>query len=322
MEDYISLIDNPDFRKLTHQVDKLLSKRHGGFVAAEKCRDRSMVFYNKGRIVQAIKELHVSKIKWFANETLKGSLLATMFISKCYFDLGLIFASKYYVLAAAHISLNASKEEVKYLAPRALINAAECDYIIGAFHGFFDLSDLGLKAHFAFSRDVDQNDPKSEINRTLYHSSTIYAFAKCLAPNLLEFISERIGRWEGFEDYFKELIPEAEKTWCKKNSSELWSSIKEQMQGKPFSDFGNKRSFSFKALGIVWNFKYNNEYILTSLSEEFIAILQIFLADLTEIDLFLIPTEVDVEIKLGTEHDVGIVHIPSNKKSSWSLTGV
>jgi len=320
MEDYISLIDYPDFRKLTHQVDKLLSRRHGGFVAAEKCRDRSMAYYKKGKIIPAIKELHVAKINWFADETLRGSLLATLFTSKCYFDLGLIFASKYYSLAAAYISLNSSKDEVKYLASRALISAAECDYILGAFHGFFDLTDIGMRVHSAFSRDTDPNDPESEINRTLYHSSTIYAFAKCLAPNLLEFISKRIGTWKGLEDYFKELIPEAERTWCMKDPSEVWSNIKEQMLGKPFSDFGRERSIMFQALGIVWNLKFNNNYILTSLAEEFIAILQILLADLADVDLYLIPTTIDVKIKLGTDDDVGIVAIPSNVKSSWRLT--
>jgi len=320
MENYISLIDSSDFRKLTHQVDKLLSKRHGGFIAAEKCRDRSMAFYKKGKIIQAIKELHVSKIKWFADETLKGSLLAILFISKCYFDLGLIFASKYYALAAAYISLNSSKEEVKYLASRALISAAECDYILGAFHGFFDFTDIGLKVHSAFPRDTDSSDSESEIKRTILHSSTIYAFAKCLAPNLLEFISERIGRWKGLEDYFKELIPEAEKAWCKKDPSEVRSNIKEQMLGNPFSDFGRKRSIAFQALGIVWNFKFNNNYILTSLSEEFIAFLQVLLADLAEIDLCLLPTKIDVDIELGTEDEAGIVPIPSNVKSSWRLT--
>jgi hypothetical protein len=320
MEDYVSLADYPDFRNLSHQVDRLLSERVGGFVAAEKCRDRSMAFYKKGKIIQAIKELHVAKIKWLADETLKGALLATLFISKCYFDLGLIFASKYYALAASYISLNSSKDEVKYLASRALITAAECDYIIGAFHGFFDLTDIGLKVHSAFSKEDDPSDSESEINRILYHSSTIYAFSKCLAPNLLEDISIRIKKWKGFEDYFEKLIPVAEKTWCKKDFSEVWPKIKEQMLGRPFSDFGQKRSVEFLALGIVWNFKFNNNFILTSLAEEFIAYLQVLLADFADTDLCLLPTKIDGEIKLGTEDDVGIVVIPSNEKSRWRLT--
>jgi hypothetical protein len=42
------LENHENFTKLTQQIDELLAKRHGGFVAAGKCRDRAMVFYNRG----------------------------------------------------------------------------------------------------------------------------------------------------------------------------------------------------------------------------------------------------------------------------------
>ena len=48
--------------------------------------------------------------------------------------------------------------------------------------------------------------------------------------------------------------------------------------------------------------------------------MQVLLADLAEIDLCLLPTKIDVDIKLGTEDEAGIVPIPSNVKSSWRLT--
>lgn len=165
--------DHPDFDRLTQQIDELLSKRHGGFVAAEKCRDRAMALYRQGELLRAIKEIHKAKIKWFAEETLRGSLLATLFIPHCYLKLGLAFAAKYYALATAYVAIHSPDHDVHPLISRALINAATCDYSLGAFCGFFDLTDTGLMAFNAFSRDTNASDLENEINKTLLHASTI-----------------------------------------------------------------------------------------------------------------------------------------------------
>ena len=49
-------------------------------------------------------------------------------------------------------------------------------------------------------------------------------------------------------------------------------------------------------LGILWRVNWINDYSTTSSAEEFIAILQIILADLVDVDLCLIETEVDITI--------------------------
>jgi hypothetical protein len=101
--------ENPKYDYLTQQVDLLLSDRHGDFIAAEKCRDRAIEFYKKGKILRAINQLHQAKVKWFAEETLRGSLLSMLLISKWYLELGLSFAAKYYALAVAFITLHSPK---------------------------------------------------------------------------------------------------------------------------------------------------------------------------------------------------------------------
>ena len=40
--------DVPDFDGVTQRLDGLLSERFGGFIAAEKCRDRAIAFYKRG----------------------------------------------------------------------------------------------------------------------------------------------------------------------------------------------------------------------------------------------------------------------------------
>ena len=312
------LENHPDFSKLTQQIDELLSKRHGDFVAAEKCRDRAMVFYKRGEILRAIKEIHKSKIQWFAKETLRGSLLATIFVSSCYQKLGLAFAAKYYALATAYIAIHNSDHKVHSLISNALNMAATNDYSIGAYCGFFDLTDVNLGALDFFSKNIDISDPENEFSRSLFHTAILRTFAKRLNPDLVKLVDDRIKNWHGLEEYFDYLIPKAEKAWGEKNFSEIWTALEEQMFDRPFSDLGKIRSIQFLALGVTWRFRWENTYELTSIAEEIVAVVQILLADIADTDWFLLRTTVEVEILFGGDNELH--QIPSNELGQWRLT--
>jgi len=318
-DDIFSLSNNIKFIELTHKVDELLTKRHGGFIAAEKCRDRAMALLRKGKILRAIKEIHKARINWFAEETIRGSLLSALLVMDCYRKLCLAYAAKYYGLAIAYIALNAKDENIKKYISRGLIDGASCDYFHGAFLSYFDFTHIGL-AHFStFSKDTDPSDSTSEINISLFHASNVRMLAKRLVPGLLAFIDSRTKRWKGLEEYFDKLIPLAENTWEKKDILELWSVLEEQLIGEPFSDVGKVRELSFPASGIKWLFKWINNYNNTYLAEEFVAVLQILLADLADTDLYLLPTKVEVEIDTSDKGEISLVPIPSNTKNCWRL---
>ena len=312
------LENHPDFSKLTQQVDKLLAKRHGGFVAAEKCRDRAMVFYRRGEILRAIKEIHKAKIQWFAKETLRGSLLATIFVSSCYQELGLAFAAKYYALATAYIAIHNSDDGVQSLISKALNIAATDDYSIGAYCGFFDLTDANLRALDLFSRNLDISDPENEFSRSLFHTSILRTFAKRLSPDLIKLVDDRIKNWQGLEEYFDDLIPEAEKAWDKKSFSDIWAALEGQMYDRPFSDLGIFRSVQFLALGVTWRFKWENTFELTAIAEEIVAVLQVILADIADTDWYLLRTTVEVEICFGSDNE--LKQMPSNEMGQWRLS--
>ncbi len=72
-------------------------------------------------LTKAISLVHQSKVKWFSEETLKGSILSILLISEWYKELNLIFAAKYYALAAAFISSNSSDPKIISYMPKALI---------------------------------------------------------------------------------------------------------------------------------------------------------------------------------------------------------
>ena len=316
----LQLQNHPDFSRLTQQIDELLAKRHGGFVAAEKCRDRAMVFYKRGEILRAIKEIHKAKIQWFAKETLRGSLLATIFVSSCYKEVGLVFAAKYYALATAYIALNSSNNNVQPLISKALHLAAACDYSTGAYCGFFDLTDVSLMALNSFSKHIDTLTPEHELSDILFDASIIRTLTKRLNLDLLKLVDDRIKNWQGLENYFDDWIPEAEREWNKLDFSDIWLALEEQIYDRPFSDLGQFRSIQFNALGVTWRFRWENTYKLTSIAEEILAVVQIILADIADIDWYLLRTTVEVEIGFGKGGEFDLQEIPSNELGQWRLT--
>jgi len=111
---------NTAFEQLTQRTDGLLEKRTSGYVAADKARDRAVAFLDDHKILFAIRQLHIAKIKWFSHETLRGSVLSILLLSDCYLRLGLIYASKYYSAGAAALATSADNDELKRLIADAL----------------------------------------------------------------------------------------------------------------------------------------------------------------------------------------------------------
>lgn len=316
----LAVNQHADFHEVTKLIDGVLEERYGGFIAAEKCRDRALALYNKGELLQALNEIHIAKIKWFANETIKGSVLATRFAARCYQELGLAFAAKYYALISSYIALNSPDESISRYAPAALIDVASSDYIQGAFCGFFDFSDVGLLALRAFSREQNPPDIIGEIERTVFHSTIVRVISERLAPDFLDFVNRRISNWQGLREYFDELVPLAESEWKDITLPELWQNLEDQMLARPFSDVGKDRAVRFTALGVTWDFKWDNTYDLTPSAEEFLAVLQIMLADLANTDLCLLRTTVGVEIYSATTNKILIESIPSNELIRYKVT--
>lgn len=178
-------VDSPELELIAEDIDALLAERKGGFVAAEKSRDRAVAYSRQGKILKSIRQIHRSKINWFAEETLRGSVLSCLFLSESYGRLGLHFAAKHYALVTAYVALHASTQDVGRFIPRGLVRAAEADYAIGAWCGFFNLSDLGLRAFEVYAREEDPTE-MNEINRTLFHLSNIRKVSDDIAPGLVK----------------------------------------------------------------------------------------------------------------------------------------
>ena len=311
--------ENLKYDNLTQQVDILLEERFGGFIAAEKCRDRAIEFYKKGEIFRAIDQLHQAKIKWFSGETLRGSVFSMLLLSQWYLELKLSFAAKYYALAVAFIALHSLNSEVKSYLPRALIRAAECDYIQGSWCGFLDLTDIGLRTHVLFSKDLGETEVDEVLDRTLFHTTTLLSIIKRFDLQLFESSYKIIQNWN-IDEYLEDLLPVSEDYFKNLEILEIWETIEEQLLGRPFGDIGLTREVTWSELGVIWNVKWNNDYHATPVAEQFIAILQILLADLVNVDLCLIKTDVNILISVDEKiNEPKVKPIPSNLGRNWKV---
>jgi len=320
LTDLIYLIgSSPKYGQLSQKIDIVLSERYGNFVAAEKCRDRAIQFYNIKNILKAINQVHQSKVKWFSEETLKGSIISILQISEWYKELNLVFAAKYYSLAAAFISSNSSDPLIISYLPKALVHAAECDYLQGSWLSYLHLSDIGFRSHCVFSPDVGDLEKDEVFERILFHTTTLISITKQIDPQLFEFVMTFVARWN-IEDCLEENIIISQKYWSEKSLSEVWEILEDNLLGRPFEDVGNLREVMWSELGIIWRVKWDNDYSTTSLCEQFIAVLQILLADLAEIDLCLMKTEVNIVIVFNEVSSPNIKSKASNSIRYWEIT--
>ncbi len=317
--DLIFLIgDSPRYGNLSEQLDVLLTKRSGGFIAAQKCKDRAMKFYQNGKKLRAINQLHQSKVKWFADETLRGSILSILLISLWYREIGLNLAAKYYALAAAYISYHSQKPEIKHYLPKAISKAAEIDYLQGLWWSYLDLTELAIWSHELYS-NASTSDNDDFIELALYHASIIVALAERLDADVIESVQDRIEKWN-CNEFIEELIPIARNTWNKKEIDEIWEVLENDLYGRPFGDIGEIREVRWYELGILWIVSWSNNYETTPLAEQFIAILQIVLADLAEHDLCLMKTEVNILISITDEIEEPCINPRvSNSKRIWDI---
>ena len=310
---------NPKYDDLAQQVDVLLEERCGGFIAAEKCRDRAIEFYDNDEIFRAIDQLHQAKIKWFSGETLRGSVLSMLLLSQWYLELKLSFAAKYYALAVAFITLHSSNSEVKSYLPKALIIAAECDYIQGSWCGFLDLTDIGLRTHGLFSKDLGETEVDEVLERTLFHTATMLSIIKRFDLQLFESSYKIVQNWN-VDEYLENLLPVSDDKFKNLEILQIWETIEEELLGRPFGDIGRTRKVTWSELGVIWKVKWNNDYHTTPVAEQFIAILQILLADLVNVDLCLIKTDVNIIISVDEKiNEPKVEPIPSNLGRNWKV---
>jgi hypothetical protein len=310
----------PAYHELTRKVDVLLSKRFGSFTAAEKCRDRAIALHEAGKMLDAINQLHQSKINWFSAETIEYSLLSMLLIAQCYQRLGLLFAAKYYALAVAFIALHMQDSDVKKFIPRSLEQAAEYDYQLGAWCGMLGLTDAALMNHHFFAEEASDLSAHSYLHRVILFTVNAKVVLESISSNLVTLIDNAIEAWQ-LSEFVDDLVPLRRENWPTNDASRLWAAIERGLNGTPFNDLGERREAVWAELGVIWRVSWANDRLTTSVAEGFIAFLQILLADIVAVDLCLLKSEVSIDVSIINEIAMPPPKVsPSDVGRAWQIT--
>jgi len=312
---------SPKFPNLTDRVDQLLEARTSGFVAAEKCRDRAVELYKNGEYIHALKQLQRAKVKWYAAETLLGSLLAMLVVADCYDRLGLMYAAKYYASGVFFLCVHHDDERLKKLAPRAGFSLAGTCYRAGDWLSFLEAMQFALLAQQLYISDPFDLDKHEDAKGHLVHAAILRGITQRLAPTLVQSVDKIGNRWNAGDAWaiVRELSEDKQSPWAEQPADEIWKKIQEEAFGPPFADVGAQRAIRWKALGISWTISFDNTFELGLLAEELAATLQILQADLADTDLCLLPTTADIDLELANGTELEFTEIPDNARARWRI---
>ena len=307
-----------EWRELLDMVDEAIGERSGKHVVAARARDRAVMLLKAGRRLDALEEFHKVKIDWWSGETLRGSLLAMIFIADIYFEMRMLQASKSYALAVAYISGSRRDEELADLVPAGLLLAARADFVAGAWCSATELYELGLYAQHEFVEDGTDWEEHTALKDAVLHLGYVNACARTVDPDLADLISAttaRVGA-EEFVEVAHEVLDAKDKVF--------WESFGGTgLVARPFADLGDTRYIRFSALGTEWIVIAANDINSGREAERFAAAAQVVLAALAKEDLCLVQTQIIVRIEDGRQVQATdarrIESVPSNDGQEWVI---
>ena len=311
--------NDPTYLEITSKTDELLVRRTGGFTAAEKCRDRALAMFENENYIGAISQLHRAKIKWFAAETLRGSLLAMELLGDCYQRLGLVYPAKYYWTGVIMLAMRNDKEKYAALIVRCLARTANICYFAGEWLDFLNIAETAFIAENVHLPPEEQEPVVSDVYQ---HMVLVRGLTHQFSPEQDSSIASLIVSALGGSEEYKTLLPNAADDYnaiLKSNTDEIWSLIQNQLAGRPLCDAGEERSISFRALGIEWILEFQNGFHHTLCAETLASCIQVALVELSSDELLLLPVNVKVRIELigGDQHV--IERMPDNDLIRWKL---
>jgi hypothetical protein len=308
-----------DLEDLAQKIDDILSKRIGNIHAAEKLRDRAILYLDTNNELMALKALHKSKIKWFQKETMYGLILTCLLLSESYKRLKMLYAAKFYAMAACHFSTRDRDKELMPNLSKGIRQLANIEYKFGNWISFLDLTDTLIPLLSAFKKEQVFTE-ETQYTEIVYYSGLIRYFGNRYIPELSDTIDSKMVRWGWLKDDVLKSTKLVSKKYDVLSDEEVFKIFQEKMSYSPFSDLGKTVVVKFSVFGVNWIFEYENNYQTVVLAEQLIAYLQIFFVELALEDLHLLKSDVKIKVSKVNFGSPGFESIPSNKENLWKIS--
>lgn len=302
------------YEKVRNALDEALGSVEGDNAVAERCRSRALSLMKSEKPLLALREFHKARINWFHGDTLRGSLLAMLTISKIYDDLRLPQAAKGYALAAGAVAVSSHDADVIDLVGDSLFQVFHCSYAAGTWLDATAFGQLALLAHGTYAEDAFDHEQHPELVGMDFHQTLICLAARKFRPGLVGTLTGLLAA-TGYDKMIWPWVDQMEPSFAYDEDGFTQTSI-EQLGGRPFSDTGPTRTLTFSALGTHWNITCKNDRATVLAAERFAAAAQILLCELATEDPVLLDEGVSVEVRLAdaAEHTERVEFTADNEQ--------
>jgi hypothetical protein len=312
------LVEQPGWRALTEGVDAGVERVAGAAAAAERSYGRARTLLGAERVVDAISEIHQAKVSWWSGDTLRQSLLMLVLLSRCYAELRMAVAAKQYALAAAAVAANSGDDELVDIIPRALSVAAHLEYDAGAWCSAVNLAAV---AELASQLTDEATDAWAGSNAqaifftfgmTILASRSLFGKQADLTA-AVERAADGVGLLEPFEETMGDQDEWTPSEWLERSA--------EQLHALPFEDIGEERLLRFAALGVKVLISCNNRWSDVLAAERLAAALQVLMVELSDFDLCLLPTTIEIAVVAEASARAPTVeNLSTNEGRRWKVT--
>ncbi|GAA3250767.1 hypothetical protein ACFO1B_44030 [Dactylosporangium siamense] len=316
-----ALVDHAEYRTVRDALDEATGALAGQAAKADRARNRGMALLAAGRRREALSEIHEAKVNWWRGDTSQGAVLAMLLLSDIYLQLNMPLAAKNYALQAVMLVGSTQQHDLRIYIARGFLRAARSAYQAGTWLTAIHVAKAALAAHQAFADDPWNSERHQEVWYLLFDVATIVRVAREHRPRLAAVIDATLAE-VGISDIVDGILGEAEADadveWPEQT---IVDSAGREGVGRPFSDAGATRTYTWSALGTTWIVTSANERHAGLAAERFAAAAQVVLVELADQDAVLLPSRIEIEIRadaaeLAADAD-RVEQLPDNDASRW-----
>ncbi|WP_419703493.1 hypothetical protein [Promicromonospora sp. NFX87] len=309
------LVDHPKYLSVRRAFDDATVERSGKAAAGDRAHARSIALLNANRPIEALREIHAAKINWLQGETAEGAAIMMILASRVYDSLRLPLAAKQYALSAAAVARASDDPALAVLIAQGLILSAIDEHKAGQWITATRTFRIGIWAQAKLAGDPWSFERYPYFRNMLTDQCFILRTARSLRPAFLPLIEPIIAS-TGLNDLVEPMLANVESI-PPLSEPEVAESADRSGMGRPFSDAGPTRQYSWSALGNVWTLRAPNDRVHVLAAERFAAATQIMLVDLVGEDLLLVPGPIDIEIAVSSEPvALGEVFLDASERDS------
>ncbi|WP_145504066.1 hypothetical protein [Streptomyces sp. CFMR 7] len=293
-----ALVDHPLYGEVRDLLDTATDRVAGQSARGERAQARGLTLVKSGRLLEALREVHEAKLRWWHGETLEGGLTMLLLCSRIYSELGLAIAAKQYALAAAAAARSAPDQELTRFVPRGIVLAAQYDHQAGNWLSATQLFRIGLMAQNAYLDEPFNAERYPYVWDMMANQALTMNAALAVRPRFAPMLHEVMAS-VGFATAIDEIVASIPSKPAA--TEDLYANEADAHGvGRPFSDAGPKRRYTWSALGVDWEITCANDRPSVLAAERFTAAVQVLVAEMATRDPLFLPGRLAVEIHADT----------------------